>query len=83
MSVEYVGVDCTLWPVDHETDDEDATQWRLRYGNPTRTDYLGAAAVMAAYAHLLDPNITQTDAINALKRARKASVKSRIQENQP
>jgi hypothetical protein len=33
--------------------------------------------VLSAYAHLTDPSITQTDAIRALKRARKAATLAR------
>lgn len=68
----YVNLEGTVHPIDVPEDDGDSVQWILRYA-PDRFDrHLFAASILAAYAALLDPNITQGDAIAKLKRARKA-----------
>ena len=75
MSVKWAQIEDTTWPVDIETDDEAADQWRLRYNNGqvSREVMLSAASVMSAYGALVDPSITQTEAIAKLKRARAAA----------
>lgn len=68
-------VEDTTWPVDVMTDNEDAAQWVQRYGTPERVveQRMSVASVLAAYAHLTDPNLTLTDATAALRRAREAA----------
>lgn len=68
----YVVVEETSWPVDLETDDHNAAEWELRYGDPLpRRMFI--ASLVNAYNHLTDPRITQGDAIRALRRARSAA----------
>lgn len=70
--MKYATIDETVWPVD----DDGTAQWICRYGLPD--DIVGLrfqlASVLASYAYLTDPTITQTTAIAALKRARRAAV---------
>lgn len=49
-------------------------EWTLRYGTTEAREAarLSAASVVAAYAHLLDPNMGAADAIASLRRARRA-----------
>lgn len=64
----YGHADGTTWPVPADT------EWHLRYGvlASYREFRLHAASIVAAYAHLVDPDITEKDAIESLKRARRA-----------
>lgn len=66
----YERVDGTTWPV--RTGD---VQWALRYGNDDalQANRLIAASIVASYAYLTNPSLTQADAIIALKRARRAA----------
>lgn len=59
-------VEGTVWPIN-----VGETEWNLRYA-PERACRLHAASIAHAYSFLVDPEITQKDAIAALKRARKA-----------
>jgi hypothetical protein len=63
-------IDDTTWPVD----DDGEMQWSLRYGNDDllRGVRMSAASVVESYRYLTDPNLSQADAIRALKRARRA-----------
>ena len=49
-------------------------EWALRYGadEVVLRDRMITAAVVACYAHLIDPSRSQGEAIEVLKRARKA-----------
>jgi hypothetical protein len=69
--IRYVTVDHTIWPVDVETEDEDSAQWVLRYSG-RQLSRMALASVLSAYAALCDPAISQRDAIEKLKRARRA-----------
>jgi hypothetical protein len=66
-TVRFVRVEGTTWPVD-----VGETEWQLRYA-PDAVRPLTVAAIVAAYGYLIDPSITQATAIDALKRARRAS----------
>lgn len=46
--VAYIHFDEMCWPLPSPD-----LEWRLRYGNPSRDDLLGAASFVAAYAALL------------------------------
>ena len=73
MSLRYVVVDDTVWPVD---DDPDASlQWRLRYAGSSITDRdrQAAASILSAYAALTNPRQSMKDAIASLRRAREAA----------
>mgnify|MGYP001408441223 CR=1 FL=1 len=59
----YGRVDGTTWPIPGDT------EWHLRYGPHPN---MHAASIAAAYAFLVDPSRSQKDAIESLKRARKA-----------
>ena len=74
-NVRFVVINNTTWPVPFSSDDVDGPGWVQRYGTPERVveQRMTVASVISAYTHLLDPNITQTDAIAALKRARRAA----------
>lgn len=61
----------TVWPVPWGTEDVSGVEWRLRYG-PGQD--LFAASCVAAYGALVDPHITMTEAIEKLRRARRAMV---------
>lgn len=63
---EYGRADGTTWPIPGET------EWQLRYGPSLRTTRLHAASIVQAYAVLVDPTISQAEAIRCLKRARQA-----------
>lgn len=65
MSEKYVTIEDTVWPVNLNE-----SAWLLRYG--PHHDYHAASAV-DAFCHLMSPGITQTDAIAALKRGRRAT----------
>ena len=49
-------------------------EWALRYGSAdlVLSDRMVTAAVVACYAHLVDPSRSQSEAIAVLKRARSA-----------
>lgn len=74
-NVRYVVVDDTAWPVPVSTDEIDSPEWVQRYATPERIvmQRMRVASIVAAYSHLIDPNITQADAIESLKRARRAA----------
>lgn len=57
--------DGTSWPIPGDT------EWRLRYA-PDTANLLHAASIVSAYAFLVDPSRSQTDAIDSLKRGRRA-----------
>lgn len=65
VSVRWFKVDDTSWPVPVEL------EHRLRYDTGRRD--LEAASVVAAYSALVDPAISQKQAIESLLRARKAA----------
>lgn len=74
-NVRYVVVDDTTWPVPLSTDEIDGPEWVQRYATPERIvkQRMRVASIVAAYSHLIDPNITQADAITSLKHARRAA----------
>lgn len=78
--MKWVRVDEVTVPVD----DEGTVQWNLRYGTPEAREgqRMEAASVMAAYAHLASPGITQAVAIETLKRVRKAARSSPIKDGE-
>ena len=55
----------TVWPLP-----DPEVQWRLRYGSPTRADCLVAAAVMATWAHVLDPTVEAEPVVRAIRELR-------------
>lgn len=60
------------WPVPWRSDgDPHAVEWRLRYG-PNRDAF--AASIVSAYTRLIDPHATMDEAIETLRRARRAMV---------
>lgn len=63
--------DDTAWPVDLFGD----LSWVLRYGDPDTIieKRLTVASFVSSYNYLVDPDLSQTDAIAALKRARKVA----------
>jgi hypothetical protein len=63
--VDYETVENTVWPVSR------SLEWVLRYA-PQDTPHLAAASVVAAYAYLCNPNLTEVEAVAALGRARRA-----------
>jgi hypothetical protein len=71
MSDHYVQVDGTSWPVNLED-----VAWALRYANPDVAEQRVAASAVDAYRHLTNPGISQADAVEALKRARRAQVEA-------
>lgn len=48
---DFVHIGDMVWPNPY---DPNAVQWRLRYGEPTRSDLLVAASYVAAYRQLID-----------------------------
>jgi hypothetical protein len=66
--VAYVAVEGCACPV------PDGAEWTLRYGttDAREAQRYGVASIVAAYSHLLDPSVTQGDALGALKRLRRA-----------
>ena len=46
----YLRFDGMTWP---NPSDPNESQWRIRYGQPSREDLMFAASVMHAYAHLI------------------------------
>ena len=80
QSCRYGVVDGTTWPVH-----VGGIEWKLRYAPSTltREDELVAASVLHSYAFLTDPSRTQGEAIESLKRARKAAQQSTRQADQP
>lgn len=50
-SRSYVHFDDMTWPHPHDPTD---VEWRLRYGEPTRSDLLVAASYIGAYRQLVD-----------------------------
>lgn len=68
----------TSWPVDVHSDTEPSVQWIMRYA--TKEAVLGArfqaASIASAYAALIDPTITQAEAIDKLKNARRCALEA-------
>lgn len=71
--------DETAWPVDPISD----LAWVLRYGHVDRIieKRLTIATFVSSYNYLVDPSLSQTDAIAALKRARKIAAHAKGQVN--
>jgi hypothetical protein len=68
MSDQYVHLDNgTVWPVNVGD-----IEWRLRYGEPTRSDLLIAASVLAIYTQMTSPQSRGQHAEQTLHRARHA-----------
>lgn len=69
----------TSWPVDVDTAaGEPSVQWIMRYA-PTEAVIdarFQAASIASAYAALVDPDITQGEAIDKLKRARRCAAQA-------
>lgn len=63
--------DGTVWPrIDIEGEHEASLEWRLRYGDPTRSDCLAAASVIGAYRSLvLKPQRRRNEVCTALRKA--------------
>lgn len=74
-NVRFVVVDDTTWPVPFSSDDVDGPGWVQRYGTPERVveQRMTVASIVTSYSYLIDPSLSQTDAIAALKRARRAA----------
>jgi hypothetical protein len=68
VGVAYVAVEGCACPV------PDGAEWTLRYGTPEAREAqrYGVASIVSAYAHLLDPSVTQGAALATLKRLRRA-----------
>lgn len=64
----YLRIEGTTWP---DPADPNMTQWRLRYGSPTREDLMFAASVMHAYGYLF--TMTQQD-----RNRRMETIKTRV-----
>ena len=77
-NVRFIDVENTSWPVPVCSDYIDGPEWVQRYASDERAtgQRMRVASIIAAYTHLLDPNITQADAIAMLKLARKAAKKA-------
>ena len=73
--IRYTRVGETSWPIDWSDEDEDTSQWALRYGSTERREAqrLSVASVLSSYAHLIDPNRSMKDATASLRRARQAA----------
>lgn len=65
----------TVWPI--VVDAHCDVEWPLRYGTPTRSDMLAAAAVIAAYRALTEDGTTaqQTKRLAALRRIARRRLK--------
>lgn len=68
----------TIWPVDIHTEQQPSIEWVMRYGS---NDTIVAAALIAAsliyrYSALIDPDITEDEAIDKLKRARRCAAEA-------
>jgi hypothetical protein len=62
----FLHFDGMCWP---NPDDPNETQWRLRYGTPTRADLLFAADVMCAYGQLVeDPQRRRNEKVAGIRR---------------
>lgn len=63
--------DGTGWPLpEPDRHHSDSVQWRLRYGQPRKSDLLVAAGVMAAYEALLaKPDRQRREIVSAIRRA--------------
>ena len=74
-NVRYVVVDDTTWPVPYHDDEIDGPEWVQRYAPPERVvkQRMRVASIISAYRALLDPSITQAEAIEKLKLARRAA----------
>lgn len=70
--IRHVVVEDTTWPVDVSTEDEDAAEWVLRYGNTERREEqrMSVASILSAYSDLTDPHRSLKDATAMLRRAR-------------
>ena len=81
--IRHVVVEDTTWPVDVSTDDEDAAQWVLRYGNTARREEqrMSVASILSAYADITDPRRSLKDATAMLRRARKAQANGILPSN--
>jgi len=73
--IRYTQVECTTWPVDLHSDDEDSAQWVQRYGSIDRVveQRRSVASVLSAYSDMTDPNRSLKDATAMLRRARIAA----------
>jgi hypothetical protein len=66
----FLHFDGMCWP---NPDDPNETQWRLRYGTPTRADLLFAAHVMCAYGQLVEDSQQVRNAkVAGLRRTKEA-----------
>jgi hypothetical protein len=71
-SIHYREVENTVWPVNVR-----GIEWELRYG-AKGNHKLVAASVVAAYAALIDPTLSEKDAIAKLRRARRAQREAQL-----
>lgn len=71
--------DETAWPVDPIGD----MSWLLRYGHVDTIieKRMTVASFVSSYNYLVDPTLSQADAIAALKRARKVAADAKGQVN--
>ena len=70
MSARYGTSDGTVWPVPWSDDpDVNGPEWLMRYG-PNKDVFV--ASIVAAYKHLVDPSLSQAEAVQSLRRARRA-----------
>ena len=79
-NVMFIAVDDTQWPIPMWWCEEvDGPEWVQRHAadvDRVVEQRMRVASLIAAYSSLLDPNLSQTDAIAQLKRARKALKKA-------
>lgn len=70
QQVDGVSVVIPVWG-----DDFDGPEWVQRHGTPERVveQRMSVASLIAAYSHMIDPTISQAEAVEKLKRARRAA----------
>lgn len=68
----------TFWPVDVERDASASIEWLMRYASSDMVlnARFQAASLISAYTALVDPTITQAEAIDKLKRARRCAAEA-------
>ncbi len=47
MTKKYIIIEDMSWPMP-----DNELEWKLRYGNPTRTEILQAASILSAYSQM-------------------------------
>ena len=66
----YLKIKDMMWPAPCARMDE--IEWRLRYGQPTHVDQMGAASIIAAYRQMVsDPQTKRNMVISELRKGPK------------